>query len=127
METALAEHDTTYGISPYSKGLPRRLRLGASRYLGNWLVALDLRQGLESRAGVTTQPALSAGAEFRALAWLHPRAGICLGAGTQAGIAGGLGWRIGPWRLDLAAVNRGGLWPQNTKGLALAAGSSLVF
>ena len=39
----------------------------------------------------------------------------------------GMGILAGPWRLNLAAVNQATLVPGDSKGLALAVGTSLVF
>jgi hypothetical protein len=127
MDAAISENDTTMSIEAYRRNLPRRLRLGASNQLGSWLIAVDVTQGLESRAGVSTTPALNAGTEWRGLGWVLPRAGFSFGGNDRSSVAIGLGLSFGPWRLDLAAVNRGALIPGDSKGVAVAAGSSLEF
>lgn len=127
LDEAITNSDTTVSIDPYASSLPRRLRLGASNQFGDILLAVDVTQGLESRAGVSTRTALSAGLEWRAWSWMYPRFGLGLGGASGSSAAVGLGLRLGPWRLDLALLNRGSLWPDDTKGLGLAAGSSLEF
>jgi hypothetical protein len=126
-DSAIVDNDTTTATGSYRTVLPRRLRLGGSRRFGGWLLAADVAQGLQNRAGVTTQPILGLGAEFQNLTWLKPRFGCCFGGPGSVGVAVGAGFRAGPWRLDLAALNRGTLWPGTTRGLALAAGTSLAF
>jgi hypothetical protein len=126
-DAAVTQTDTTLSIDPYSQRLPRRLRLGASNQFGRWLLAADLSQGLENRAGVSNRPQLSCGTEFRVLSWIHPRAGFTVGGLSRQSLAVGLGVLAGPWRLDLAALNRGTLVPGDGKGLALAVGTSLEF
>lgn len=124
---AVTQRDTTVSIAPFDRRLPRRLRLGVSNQFGAWLLAADLGQGLENRAGTSTRPALSVGTELRALGWIHPRAGVTLGGLNGQSLAAGLGVLVGPCRLDFAALNRGTLVPGDAKGLALAFGSSLEF
>ena len=65
--------------------------------------------------------------EDSSTSWLQPRFGASVGGRTGHGLAGGLGMRLGFWRIDLAVVNRGGLAPQDTRGLGFAAGTSLEF
>ncbi len=124
---AVTDQDTTYAIDPYQTRLPRSVRLGASNSFGPWLVGMDVAQGLENRAGQSTRTEVSAGLELRALPWIHPRFGLSFGGAAGQSAAVGLGLRLGPWTVDLAAVNRGQLIPGDTKGLALAAGTALEF
>ncbi len=127
LSAAVATSDTMQSIDPFERNLPRRLRLGASNQLGAWLLAGDISQGLDNRAGTTTRTAFSAGAELHALGWLHPRAGFTVGGLSGQSLSLGLGLLAGPWRLDLAVLNRGTFVPGDAKGIALAAGSSLEF
>jgi hypothetical protein len=126
-DAAVTDTDTTLSIGSYQRQLPRSIRIGAANQFGSWLIAADINQGLEKRAGTSTTPAVSAGTEWRQLSWLYPRAGFTVGGRDGSSLAMGLGFRLGPWRLDLAAVNRGTLIPGDSKGLALAAGTSLEF
>lgn len=126
-DALVADSDTTVAVSPYRTTLPRRLRLGASRACGPLLVALDVAQGLEDRAGTTTRTEFRSGLEWRPCGWLQPRAGAALGGEARRGASAGLGLRVGPWRLDVAAVNRGRFWPRDTKGLGIAAQTRLEF
>ena len=56
---------------------------------------------------------------------MQPRLGLGFGGAGGARSSVGLGLGIGPWRLDLAVGNRGRIWPDDTRGLAFALGSSL--
>jgi len=72
-------------------------------------------------------PALLPVAALLSLGWLHPRAGFTVGGISGQSLSVGLGLLAGPWRLDLAVLNRGTFVPGDAKGIALAAGSSLEF
>lgn len=127
LEAAVVETDTTLAAAPYRTTLPGRLRLGASNRVGPLLVALDVAQGLEDRAGVSTRTEVRAGAEWLLAGWARPRCGLGLGGAAGASGAVGLGLGLGPLKVDLAAMNRGRLWPTDTRGLALAAATRLEF
>jgi hypothetical protein len=127
LDAAVVDQDTTVTIAPYRTRLPRRLRLGASNHWGNFLVAVDVVQGLESRAGVHTRPLLNTGLQYDKLSWLQPRCGLSFGGIYGSAAAIGVGVKLGAWRLDLAALNRGRILPNDTRGLGLAAGTSLEF
>ncbi|MFH1842070.1 MAG: DUF5723 family protein [bacterium] len=127
MDEAVVDSDSTYAIDAYSTQLPRRLRLGACNRFGNLIVAMDASQELDHQATNAGKTALAAGVEWRALSFLYPRLGLGVGGTAGSSSAIGLGLRLGPWRLDMAALNRGSLWPNDTKGLGVAVGSSLEF
>ena len=127
LDAAISETDTSYAIDNYQTTLPTRLRLGASRNFGSWQLAMDYVQEFENRSQNITRPLFNVGLEWRLTSWLQPRFGASVGGRTGHGLAGGLGMRLGFWRIDLAVVNRGGLAPQDTRGLGFAAGTSLEF
>jgi len=126
-DAAVADADTTYAIDAYSTSLPRSLRLGASNTFGKLLVAADYVQGLEGRYGVSTTPQFNAGLEWRPVGAVRPRFGLSAGGRVGQSIAGGLGMKFGPWRMDFAVVNRGGYLPYDLRGLGFAFGSLLEF
>ena len=125
--TSVADTDTTYVGDPYSTTLPRRVRLGGSKQFGSLSVAMDYTQGFENRGTTSKTPQINAGVELWPTGHVQPRLGASNGGASGAGVSAGLGLRLGPWRIDLAAVSRGGLNPNKTKGVGFAAGSSLVF
>lgn len=127
LEARIADSDTSYAAGPYRTHLPRRLRLGASREAGPLLLAVDVARDLETRPATPGLTTVSAGLQWSLLSWLQPRVGASLGDPATRGGAVGLGLRLGPWRLDLAARSRGALWGADARGLALAAGSRLEF
>ncbi len=125
LEALIATSDSTAAAAPYVTELPRRLRLGASNRLGALLWAIDWEQQLRGRDGEPARAAISAGCEWRLAGWLSPRWGLGYGGSHGPTAAVGLGLRLGPWCIDLAAVNRGRVWPDDGKGVALAAGTRL--
>jgi hypothetical protein len=127
LDSAVADSDTTYSGDPYQTSLPRRMRLGAANQFGPLAVAADYIQGFENRGTTSTNPQLNVGVELWPTGNVQPRLGANTGGATGNGVSAGLGLRLGPWRIDMAAVSRGGLNPNNTKGVGFAAGSTLVF
>ena len=126
-DAVTTDSDTSYAIGAYDTSLPRRLRLGASNRLGPVSFAVDLARDLGERAGDVGGTEIAAGVAWPALGWLEPRAGVALGGAGGERAAIGLGLKLGPWRWDIAVANRGRLWPDDTRGLAVATGSRLDF
>jgi hypothetical protein len=127
LDDALVDSDTTYAVAGYATALPRRLRLGGALDLGAVTMAADWVQGLEDRAGTSTEPMVRLGAEWRPCGLLAPRLGAALGGGLEPGLAAGLGLKAGFWCLDVAALQRGGLGADRGKGLGVGASTRFVF
>lgn len=127
LDASVADMDTTFLGSPYATELPRKLRLGAANQIGPMAVAVDYSQGFEDRGTSSTTPQFNAGVELWPASNFQPRLGATAGGASGSGMSAGLGLRLGPWCIDLAAVSRGGLNPNSTKGVGFAAGSTLIF
>ncbi len=127
LSSAVANSDTSYASASYSTTLPRELRFGAVNRFGPLDVAFDYVQGFENRGVTSTTPRFHVGTEWLLTGMIHPRFGLAVGGVAGTGASAGLGLKLGFWQLDLAAVSRGGLDPNKTKGVAFAAGTSLVF
>lgn len=124
-DTAVDDADTSYAVSAYTTTLPPRLRAGAAHDSGRLLLAADLAQGLRDGAGASTTPRVGFGLEWRPFGWLTPRAGFSLGGSAGSSVSGGLGLKLLVLRLDLAVMSRGGLNPQDTRGLGFAVGMQM--
>jgi hypothetical protein len=127
MDSAITDSDTTYAAPGYSTTLPRQLRIGAANRFGSFNVAVDYVQGFENRGMTSTSPQFNLGTEWWLTGIIQPRFGISIGGNAGSGASAGLGLNLGFWRVDFAAVTRGGLTPNNTKGIGLALGTSLEF
>jgi len=127
MDSAVTNSDTTFSAPGYSTTLPRQLRLGAANRFGAFNVAMDYIQGFENRGLSSTSPQFNLGTEWWLTGIVQPRFGVSVGGKAGTGVSAGLGLRVGFWRLDFAAVTRGGFNPSNTKGIGLALGTSLEF
>lgn len=126
LDAAVTDADTVYTGDPYTTALPRSARLGASTKLGAFVVAADWVQGFEDRGLTSTSPRVLAGVEWQ-LGFLQPRLGAATGGVQGDSASAGLGLKLGFWRLDAAAVTRGGLMVGDAKGVGVAVASSLVF
>lgn len=126
LDAAVSDADTAWTGAAYTTSLPRQARLGAAAKVGSFLLAADWVQGFEDRGLVSTAPRVAAGLEWQ-LGFLQPRLGAATGGVQGDSASAGLGLSLGFWRLDAAAVTRGGLKVGDTKGLGVAVASSLVF
>ncbi len=127
LDNAVTRTDTTYVADSYSTSLPQQLRFGAANRFGAFDVAFDYVQGFEDRGVTSTTPRFHVGTEWWLTGIVQPRVGLSVGGVAGTGASAGLGLKLGYWRVDLAAVSRGELDPNQTKGLAFAMGTSLVF
>ncbi|MBK7771301.1 MAG: hypothetical protein IPI48_12480 [bacterium] len=126
LDASVSDADTVYTGDPYTTELPRSARLGASGKVGPFVLAADWVQGFEDRGLVSTEPRVLAGVEWQ-LGFLQPRFGAATGGVQGDSASAGLGVKLGFWRIDAAAVTRGGMKVGDTKGLGVAVASSLVF
>jgi len=127
LSEAVVDADTTFAASAFTTALPRTVRLGVARDNGRWSAAADLVQGFADGPGTSTTPRLNLGAQWRPLGWLLPRAGLSLGGAVGGGAAGGLGWRLGCWQIDVAVAYRGGLRGTDARGIGGGITTALVF
>lgn len=127
LNAATDNADTTFAGSSYTTTLPRRARLGAARQVGSFMLAADYIQGFDNSGATSTRPLLNAGLEWHLASFLQPRLGMSTGGERGNSASAGLGLRLGPWRIDAAALTRGGLSSGQTKGVAVALGSMLEF
>lgn len=127
LDNAVVRSDTTYVAQSYTTTLPQQLRLGAANRFGAFDVAFDYVQGFENRGAASTTPRFHVGTEWWLTGIFQPRIGVSAGGLAGTGASAGLGLKLGYWRVDLAAVSRGELNPNQTKGLAFAMGTSLIF
>jgi len=127
LDNAVVRSDTTFVADSYSTTLPQQLRFGAANRFGAFDMAFDYVQGFEDRGTTSTTPRFHLGTEWRLTGFFQPRFGVSTGGVHGTGASAGLGLKMGFWRVDLAAVTRGELNPNQTKGVAFAMGTSLVF
>jgi len=127
LDAAVADADTSFATGGYTTNLPRRARLGAARKFGSFLVAADWVQGFEDRSLTSTHPLLNAGVEWRVSSYVQPRLGLSAGGDRGGSASAGVGFKVGPWRLDAAAIARNGVLVGDNKGLGVALGSLLQF
>lgn len=126
-ENSVVDSDTTYASEGYSTNLPMQMRLGSANRFGAFDVAFDYVQGFENRGVTSTTPRFHLGTEWWLTGIVQPRFGLSVGGVAGTGASAGLGLKLGFWRIDLAAVSRGGLNPNQTKGVGFAMGTSLEF
>jgi len=126
-EDLVQSDDEVLQAAPFTVDLPRVLNLGVSRVTARTRMGLEYEQGFATRAGATTTPRVSVGAEWRALSWLPLRAGISVGGRSAKRASAGLGVHVVGFRLDVAASTVGEWWPGSPRGVSLAIGTGLQF
>jgi Family of unknown function (DUF5723) len=127
LDNSIIDSDTTYAADSYTTTLPRQMRLGTANRFGAFAVAFDYVQGFENRGVTSTTPSFHLGTELCWTGIVQPRFGVSVGGVAGTGASAGLGMKLGFWKVDMAAVSRGGVNPNATKGVAFAMGTSLVF
>ena len=127
LDAAVADADTSFATDGYTTTLPMRARLGAARQVGAFVVAADYVQGFETRGVTSTQPLVNAGVEWRLVSFFQPRIGMSSGGERGNSASAGVGLKLGPWRIDAAAIARSGMKVGDSKGVAVALGSMLQF
>ena len=126
-DSTVISDDVEREISSFSASLAPQINLGAKHEIGKFLLASDLKLGLAKKAGVTTTPELSFGAEYSYLAFLPVRAGLSFGGlhGSSLGLGGGI--RLSSFFVDIAWASSGTILPSFGRGLSLAVSSGLRF
>ncbi len=127
LDNAIVKTDTTYTADSYSTTLPRELRLGAANRFGAFDMAFDYVQGFDNTGITSTTPRFHVGTEWWLTGIVQPRFGLSMGGASGTGASAGLGMKLGPWQVDMAAVTRGEIDPNQTKGVVFAMGTSLIF
>jgi len=116
----VVSEDYEQEIDAFSTRLPRVLTVGIAKTTGNFLWALDWRQGLEDKPGVSTNPRLMAGIEYSLLGMLPLRAGYGTGGDENSGFSFGAGLHFAMVELDFAAVTGNSFSGYSSKGANLA-------
>ena len=121
VEDLIDTEETTRDLDTFTSDLPGILRLGLAREWAKLLWAIDYEQGFSESAGVSTTPRFSSGLEYRPQTWLTLRGGLSLG-GQRPRVNTALGLGLGgkAFTLDLAVINRGGIFPGGSKGIGIA-------
>jgi len=126
-DSTIVSDEIERSIGSYATSLAPQINLGAAHTVGKFLLASDLKLGLRDRAGTSTTPEISLGAELQQFSFMPLRAGVSFGGihGTSLGLGGG--FRISSFYIDLAWASSGTLLPSFGRGLSLAVSSGLRF
>jgi hypothetical protein len=126
-DTAWTSEDRELDSGSFSQRLPLEIELGASRQLGKLLTAASLRQGFRRTAFSTGTPRLAAGAEYRLVASVRPRAGVAVGGQERLSAAVGLGLNYKSFHFDMAYASAGSLVPWSSAGGQIALATVFEF
>jgi len=114
--------DSTWSVDrgPITSTVPVVIRLGGAYREGDILLTADYCQGFQKGAWITTKPQFAFGTEWSGLKWLPLRMGFVIGGRVGFGTSFGFGFHPGGFSFDIAVMNRGFVFPNNSKGLILA-------
>jgi len=104
----------------FSTKLPIAIRLGCLYREGAVVLTADYYQSFKNGAWSSSKPRFAVGTEWQRIPWLPLRAGVVLGGRIGFGTSFGFGIRPGKFVLDLGIMNRGFIFPKNSKGLIIA-------
>ncbi|KAA3634012.1 MAG: hypothetical protein DWP97_08010 [Calditrichaeota bacterium] len=126
-EDYVTSEDYTKEIPSFKSSLPSSLQIGFAKTAGNFLWAVDWEQGFSSKTGVSTEPRISAGAEWYALGFLPIRAGYATGGKENSSFSFGSGLHFAFFYLDAAVVTGSSFSGSSSKGANFALTTGLVF
>lgn len=122
--------DTT---SSFSSELPTAFLFGASMrtdipYLGNWLLAIQYKQGFNDALGNSKRARISFGGEYRPWNFLPLRMGVAFGGKDRFSISGGIGLDFYYFNWDIGSENIGFLFtPKGFQQFSFGTGIRLRF
>jgi hypothetical protein len=119
-EDYVTSDDYKRDIGSFSTSLPRVLTLGAAKTSGRLLLAVDWEQGLERKAGSSTTPLISLGAEYRLFSFMPLRAGFRTGGKRNTTVSFGSGFSYNPVHIDFAIATGNSLTGGSAKGANFA-------
>lgn len=127
-EDYVTSEDTTAEIASFTTSLPRVLTLGIANTSGRLKWAIDWQQGFEDqRAGSSTKPHLSVGAEWSLISLLPLRAGCATGGDGGSAFSFGSGLHFLGFYFDVAAVSGASFSAYSAKGTSVAVSTGLRF
>jgi len=126
-DSLVENSDTTYDIEAFSTTLPSSIRLGLARIGKRTTWSFDWSQATSSRNGLSTNPRVAAGLEYRPISLFPLRIGAATGGNRGMMFSGGLGIYLGPMHFDFAVANHGSFMPSSTKGATFAFSTGLRF
>lgn len=119
-DSIFVDSDETVQIDPFSKSLPPELRIGVARTTNKITFAVDYVQGLTRTAGVSTNPKIALGTEFRLVPFLPLRTGFSFGGKNGLSTSAGFSLDLSIFSLDFAISSKGGMF--SGRGLGAAFG-----
>ena len=119
IDSVFIDSEETVDIEPFETSLPTQIRLGIARATKHFTFAIDVSTGLKrAAAGVSNDPRLAVGAEFRLIDFLPLRSGIAFGDGRGVTPSAGFALDFSAFSLDFAFSSQNGIFP--SKGLGFA-------
>ncbi len=118
IDSVFIDSDETVDIDPFKSRLPSELRFGLGHTSDKLTVGLDMQQGMERGAGVSTSPRFALGTEFRLIGFFPMRLGAALGGGDGFSGSAGFGLDFSVFSWDFAVLSRSGAF--GGKGLGMA-------
>ena len=119
-EDAIDDSSWTVEGGKFSTKLPSAIRLGCAYSEGSVVLTLDYYQNFRSGAWSSTRPQFAVGTEWTGVSWLPIRAGVIMGGTIGFGTSFGFGIRPGKFVFDVGIMNRGFVFPKNSKGVIVA-------
>ncbi len=117
---AVEDSSWTVEGGKFSTKLPTAIRLGCAYRDGSVVLTADYYQSFKNGAWSSSKPRFAVGTEWKGISWLPLRAGMVMGGRIGFGTSFGFGIRPGGFVLDLGIMNRGFIFPKNSKGLIIA-------
>jgi len=119
--------DYSKDIGSFSTKLPAVMNLGVARTTKQLQLALDWEQGFSHRAGASTRPRISTGAEWSLISFLPLRAGFSTGGNRNTAFSYGTGLHLVGFHLDVAGLTGSSFTPGSAKGTSFAVSCGLDF
>ena len=121
------QEDTTYAAGTAKTRLPFYIQLNAGYRVNEKLIVVgEYQQGFSAKPGVSKNPRLAVGGEYRALPWLPVRTGLAVGGSFMFEWGAGFGLDFNHYTFDFGIIGLKGVFG-SSHGIGIGFTNRIIF